>query len=147
MTVTIPHPDTKSRGRAGQKGPEGNWAITPGHGRGSRPQHIWNTNCKYYRGPNDETPPADLLMDKGSKTDICANTLFCGGRGTEPGRRGFCEVAHDKMAVKYTNTNTAKRDDNLPDQPDPNAKIEPSQVCQKKPATIPKEILPNTTRG
>ena len=113
----------------------------------SRPQHIWNTNCKYYRGPNDETPPADLLMDKGSKTDICANTLFCGGRGTEPGRRGFCEVAHDKMAVKYTNTNTAKRADNLPDQPDPNAKIEPSQVCQKKPSTIPKEILPNTTRG
>ena len=89
----------------------------------SRPNHIWHTNCKYYRGPNDETPPADLLMDKGSKTDICANTLFCGGRGTEPGRRGFCEVAHDKMAVKYTNTNTGPRTDNLPAAPDPNAKM------------------------
>ena len=115
----------------------------------SRPQHILHTNCHLYRGPNDETPPAELLIDTATKTDICANTLFCGGRGTEPGRHEgvMCEVAHDKMAVKYSTTNRAPKKTNLPNVPDPNAKIWPSQVCQKKPMARPREIFPNITRG
>ena len=109
-----------------------------------------NTNCKWYRGPNDEIPPSDLLLDRGPLTDLCANTLFCGGRGKEPGDYEFCEAAHDKMAVKYTVVNTPpKRDHNTPASPDPNAKIFPSHICQKKPtATLPpRESRLNTTLG
>ena len=116
----------------------------------SRPDFILNSNCQKYRGPNDETPPPELLVDAHNKQDICANTLFCGGRGTEPGdqvAREMCEVAHDKMAVKYSVSNGAKNIVHLPNAPDPNAKIYPSQVCQKKQLSRPKEIFPNITRG
>ena len=116
----------------------------------SRPNYILNTNCHIYKGPNDETPPAELLIDRGGFTNICANTLFCGGRGRETGGYEFCEVAHDKMAVKYTVSNTAGgKNHNTPPNPDPNAKIFPSHICQKKPtATLPpRESRLNTTLG
>ena len=114
----------------------------------SRAMYILNTNCPMYRGPNGETPPADVLVDAGGFTGICANTLFCGGRGTEAGRIGFCEVSHDKMAVKYSKINTGADRTDLPNTPDPNAKIEPSHICQKKPTTPTTKVnFPNITRG